>query len=128
MHVNRHVVTLNTGATASTAAGAVEISDGPGARFLSIHLAPLQTLATTAVLVVTARHTGQVILTATLTSTVGWHRAPKQPMYLSSDIINIAATLAGALFEPFYIGNQAIDLAVTAAGLSKTGTVTILTG
>ena len=79
-------------------------------------------------LVVTNRDSGQVILTATLTATTGWHRAPRQPIYTATDGLNVAATLAGALFEPFYVGNQAIDLDVTLAGLSKTGTVTILTG
>jgi hypothetical protein len=79
------------------------------------------------VLVVTGRNTGQVFLTATLTATVGIHRAPRQPLYTATDGIVAAATTAGNA-EYFYVGNQAIDVAVSVAGLSKTGTVTILTG
>lgn len=127
MNVNIHRLTITTGATASSGSAAVEMTDNPGARLLSVHLAPLQSLATTAVLVVSNRTTGQTILTATLTATTGWHRAPRQPLYTATDgIVNVSTTAGNTEF--FYVGGCAIDASVTVAGLSKTGTLTILTG
>lgn len=127
MNVTLHRLTLTTGATASSGSVAIEKADQPGARLLSIHLLANQTLATTAVMVVSNRDTGQTILTATLTATAGWSRAPRQPLYTAADLIVAAATTAGN-HEPFYIGGCAVDVSVTAAGLSKTGTLVILTG
>lgn len=79
-------------------------------------------------LTITARNTGQVITTATLTATTGIHRAPRQQVYTATDGVIVAATIAGALYEPFYIGNQAIDLELSAAGVAKNDTITIITG
>lgn len=120
-------VTVSTTSTASTASSTIAAENQPGARLLSVHLLAGQTLATTAVLTVTAALTGQVMLTATLTATAGWHRAPRQPLYTQADLLVNVATTAGN-HEPFYVGGQGITLAVTAAGVSKTGSFIIVTG
>lgn len=127
MKVNVHRLTLSTPASASSGSVAIEAEDSVGARLLSIHLAANQTLATTALMVVSNRTTGQTILTATLTATAGWHRAPRQPLYTATDgIVNVSTTAGNSEF--FYIGGCAVDVSVTLAGVSKTGSITILTG
>ncbi len=120
-------LTLTTSASASTASSTIPPESQPGARLLSVHLVSGQTLATTAVLVLTNDTTGQTLLTATLTATTGWHRTPRQPLYTATDgIVNVATTAGNT--DYFFVGGCSITAAVSVAGVSKTGELVIVTG
>ena len=116
-----HVLSITTGATAS--AGTSEIAAGDaGARVLSVHVSS-NTYATTTIATVTNRLTGQAF-TFPISATTAFHYAPRQLTHTSTG--GVSALVGDSDF--YYTGGSAIDVALATAGLSKTGTVTIITG